>query len=361
MNTTPRSITITPLAIPQRLDAEGAADFREMVRVRNAIYAEISGNDDEAMTPGELLPHYQPDPHETRLVWVIRRGEAVIGRAGLDLPHEEGSTVAYWIVEILRAHEGSGVGTAAYELIERTAREHGRTTPQSWAEHPDAPGPRLAAPTGFGEIPEDRPARFYLRHGYRLEQVERRSAFDLTTPNPRLDEMLAEAEAAAAGYRVVQWTLPTPPEFADGYAWVKSRMSTDVPAGALDFDEEVWDAARIALHDARFLDGGQTMLVTAAVHEETGTVVAFNELALPSDPSGPTSQEDTLVLTEHRGHRLGTLVKCAGVRRWREIAPQSPKIITYNAEENRPMLAINEAMGFAPVAYIGAWKKVLSA
>jgi hypothetical protein len=37
-----------------------AADFREFTRVRNLVYREIAGNDDDAMTPEELLPHYQP-------------------------------------------------------------------------------------------------------------------------------------------------------------------------------------------------------------------------------------------------------------------------------------------------------------
>jgi len=292
-------------------------------------------------------------------MWVIRLGDEVIGRAGLDLPQIDGSKIGYWIVEILREHHSQGIGTAAYEMIEHAARDHGRTVLQSWAAHPEAEGPRLAAPTGFGEIPDDHAARWYRRLGYRLEQIERRSDFDLTADTAHLDAMLAAAERAAAGYHVVQWTLPTPAEHADGYGWVKSRMSTDAPAGALEFDEETWDAARIAQHDQRYLDGGQLMLVTVAVDDATGTVVAFNELVLPSDPTRPTGQEDTLVLKEHRGHRLGTLVKCAGIRAWRGIAPLSPKIITYNAEENRPMLDINEAIGFVPVMYEGAWKKVL--
>ena len=361
MTTTLIGVEFRPLTIPATIDAVDAADFIEMARVRNIVYREISGDDDESMTARELLPHYREDPDEIRLVWLAVADGAVIGRVGVDIPLEDGSKNAYWLIELLRDHQGRGIGSAAYELVERIAREHGRTVLQSWAEHPDAPGPRVAAPTGFGDIPEDRAARFYRRHGYTLEQVERRSAFDLTASADRIDELLDAAKEAAVGYRVIQWVLPTPPEFVEGYAWAKSRMSTDVPAGELEFDEETWDAERVARHDQRYLDAGSTVQVTAAVHEESGTVAAFNELVLKTDPAGPSDQMDTLVLKEHRGHRLGMLVKCVGIRTWRDVAPQSLKIITYNAEENRPMLDINEAIGFAPVAYSGAWKKVLDA
>jgi GNAT superfamily N-acetyltransferase len=361
MNTTlPAGLELRSLTIPATIDDPTAADFIAMVDVRNRVYEEVSGHTDESITAAELLPHYQPDPHELRFMWVVVLDGEIVGRAGVDLPQEEGSRTAFWQVELLRKAWGQGIGSAAYELVERTAREHGRTVLQSWATHPAADGDRLTPPTGYGSIPDDRAARFYRRHGYTLEQVERNSAFDLRGSFARLEELLADATAASTGYRVVQWSPPTPAEFVEGYAWMKSRMSTDAPAADMEFDEETWDAARVARHDKLYTDPGRLLLVTAAQHIETGELCAFNELVVGRDRTEATSQEDTLVLKEDRGHRLGTLVKCAGLLSWRELAPASPRVLTYNAEENRPMLDINEAIGFEPIAYAGAWKKVLA-
>jgi GNAT superfamily N-acetyltransferase len=357
--TTITGLEFRPLVVPASIDAPDAADFVEMVRVRNLIYREISGHDDHRIAADELLPHYRPTEYETRLSWVIVDDGAIIGRVGVDIPHEEGSNAAFWLIELLRETWGRGIGSAAYELVEKTAHEHGRTVLQSWAEHPAAPGAQLTPPTRFGAIPEDHVARFYLRHGYALEQVERNSAFDLTGSFAGVERLLAEAQAASPDYRVVQWFAPTPEEFVAGYAWMKSRMSTDAPSAALEFAEEAWDAARIAEHDGRYTSSGRTIQVTAAQHIETGELCAFNELVIGKDRTEASHQEDTLVLKEHRGHKLGTLVKCAGLLSWRDVAPASARVITYNAEENRPMLDINEAIGFAPVAYEGAWKKVL--
>ncbi len=359
MNETLMDVEFRVLTIPSSIDAPDAADFAEMVRVRNEVYREISGHDDERIAPGELLPVFQPDEYELRFTWIVLLDGDVVGRIGVDLPLEQGSALAFWRIELLRRAWGRGIGSAAHELVERTARQHGRTVLQSWASHPDAPGDRLLSPTGFGSVPHDHAARFYLGHGYALEQVERNSSLDLQTSRARIEGLLADALAASHEYEIVQWFLPTPAEHVEGYAWMKSRMITDAPAAGLEFDEEVWDAARLARHEEPYLEAGRPMQVTAARHRESGELCAFNELVIGRDRTEATHQEDTLVLREHRGHRLGLLVKCAGLLDWMRFAPRSPRVLTYNAEENRPMLDINETIGFVPIAYGGAWKKVL--
>ena len=359
MITAPVDVALRPLTIPTTIDAPDAADVVEMVRLRNLIYREISGHDDHRIAPDELLPHYQPDPYQERRCWLVQVDGRYVGRVGIDFPLEGGSRNAFWLIELLHEVWGRGIGAAAYAHVEDVARRSGRSVLQSWAEHPEAPGPRLEPPTGFGSIPRDHIARFFARHCYTLEQVERSSAFDLHGSFEKVERLLADSTAPSTAYRLVRWFAPTPPEFADGYAWMKSRMITDAPAANLEFDEEVWDAARVARHDSLYTAAGRTLQVTAAQHVATGELCAFNELVIGKDRTEASSQEDTLVLKEHRGHKLGTLVKCAGLLSWREVAPESPRVITYNAEENRPMLDINEAIGFAPIAYEGAWKKVL--
>ena len=63
------------------------------------------------------------------------------------------------------------------------------------------------------------------------------------------------------------------------------------------------------------------------------------------------------MLREHRGHRLGWLLKVATTDLLLAERPGHPAVITYNAEENRPMLDVNEAVGFVPLEHEGVWSK----
>jgi GNAT superfamily N-acetyltransferase len=101
-------------------------------------------------------------------------------------------------------------------------------------------------------------------------------------------------------------------------------------------------------------------VVAAAEHVPSGHLVGYTMLSVPRGRHRAVDQWSTLVLREHRGHRLGMLLKVANLAHLAEVAPGHPSVITFNAEENRPMLAVNEQLGFVGIAYEGAWRKDLT-
>ena len=353
-------LAITELHIPATLDAEDAADFHTVVALDNAVCLSDSGLDDFASTAEEMLPRWRTNADVVTRVLIAREAGAIVGAAVLGYGIAE-PTSADVDLMVLPENWGRGIEQALLDRVESEVRMLGRKALQVWTLHrADAADGPLVPLTGWGRLTATPQAQLLADNGFVLEQVERSSVFDLQADPAPVERMLADALAIAGDdYRVVEWTLPTPPHLREGYAWALSRMSTDAPSGGLEVDEETWDAERIARREARVLDGGQTMSVVAVEHVPTGAFAAFNELTIGADLTGVTHQYCTLVLKEHRGHRLGQIVKCANIMRWRGIAPDSPRISTFNAEENRPMLDINEAMGFRPSSYAGAWQKRL--
>lgn len=355
--------TLRPLELPARADAGPTPQIRDYAEVRNRTVIEASGRTDDVLSAEELLAILPSSPTMSRRQWAVERDGRIIGCVARAIPLDGAANTAFTIVALLREAWGAGIGSAALTHVEAELRSAGVRSSLHWAEHhhEGADGETIASPLGFGSVPADRTARFLTRHGYRIEQVDRGSAFVMSVDRVRhLEALRARAAEHAVGYRIVQWMLPTPAERVDGYAWMKSRMSTDVPDGDLGMPEESWDAGRVAEHDRHYAQRGWSVQVTAAENVDTGELCAFNELTIGPDPAGTGHQQDTLVLADHRGHRLGMLVKTAGLLSWRERYPGSAKVITYNAEQNRPMLAINEEIGFTPFAWEGAWKKDLS-
>jgi len=65
-------------------------------------------------------------------------------------------------------------------------------------------------------------------------------------------------------------------------------------------------------------------------------------------PARPTyaGQGDTAVARNHRGHRLGLLLKIEMMRWLAEVQPQLEMIDTFNHADNRYMIDVNEAIGY---------------
>ncbi|WP_411373924.1 hypothetical protein ACLH0K_12675 [Arthrobacter sp. MPF02] len=100
-------------------------------------------------------------------------------------------------------------------------------------------------------------------------------------------------------------------------------------------------------------------VVAAALHRETRELVAYTVLNWRPAVPASIAQQDTLVAGDHRGHRLGMLIKLANLRRAQARWRSARSILTWNASENQHMLAINIALGFKPAGYEGEWQKRL--
>ncbi|MHA6667569.1 GNAT family N-acetyltransferase [Homoserinimonas sp. A447] len=342
---------IDELLPPQTLDGPAGADFIEMARVRNDVEAAAVGNYDLAMKPEELLPEYH-NPYEPKRMFVARVDGRIVGRSVHELQSGDDVRSAWLHAEVLPEFRGRGIGTALYERVLEIALADKRQVLQSFAHHADAAGERIESPTGFGSVPLNDPStRFLLANGYALAQVDRMSRLPLPANLPELD--------APEGYSLERWIGATPEHRLGDLAVLQQRMSTDPPLGEVDYQPEEWDEERVRDLDARRAAEGRHWMTTAVRHIESGTLVGFTELVCAHDPATPVFNHNTLVLSEHRGHRLGMLIKAANLRLLSETAPGHPAIYTWNAEENRHMLDVNEAIGFVPVGYEGSWKKVL--
>ena len=353
--------TIIPLAVPPTLDGPDAAGFLAYGELGHRVCDEMVGLPDLAPTATQMLPAWHDTTDTLHTGFLARRDDRIVGAVTVDYAQEAGARAAELDLLVPEEHWSEGVEEALLDRAEDEARTRGRDVLQIWSLHRPIEADRMLVPkTGWGRVPAIALTDLLEARGYRLEQVERNSELDLTAdPAPLRDALEQAMSRAGSDYRRIEWTLPTPPELRDGYADVLARLVTDAPSGDMEFDAEEWDAARVVRRDARLTSAGQMVSVAAVRHVPTGAIVAYNELLIGEDRAGVTHQFGTLVAREHRGHRLGTIVKCANLLRWRELAPDSTRVSTFNAEENRPMLDINEAIGFVPVSYAGAWQKKL--
>jgi GNAT superfamily N-acetyltransferase len=253
---------------------------------------------------------------------------AVVGALRLLLPLRDNPTVALVDIAVLPDHRRRGIGAVLHAEALRRVAQRGRTELITEVDEP------VADPAGRS---------FALRHGWTCDLMETRRDLLLPADGERLAALEAEARRASRGYQLVTWRDRTPDDLLDDRALLERRMSTDAPHGDLPTEEEQWDGARLREYEASALARGRTVFSAGAVRD--GRLVAFTDLHVALASPERASQNGTLVLREHRGHRLGALVKVAVLRELAAALPELRRITTYNSDSNRPMVAVNEALG----------------
>lgn len=283
--------------------------------------------------------------------WAALLDGSVVGTAWLSSPLLDNLDSVELDVHVLPELRRRGIGSLLLRQVESATAAQGRTRLDAEAQW-RADGP----PDGAGT-----PGVEFLRahgFGFGLGDVQRSAVL------PVADDLLARlAEETAPhheGYRLVSWSGRVPDELVEGWLAVASSLSTEAPTGEMEREPESVDVAAHRDDEEVLADQGRTPWHTVAL-DPAGQVVAYTQLVEPSYDARFAYQWGTLVRRDHRGHRLGTAVKVANLRAFQTGADVTGRrVVTWNAEDNAHMIAINERLGFVPSARLAEMQKRLA-
>jgi hypothetical protein len=121
----------------------------------------------------------------------------------------------------------------------------------------------------------------------------------------------------------------------------------------------VFDAGVLRQAEDAAVAQGRRTVVTAVEHVASGRIVGLTTIGVLAQRQDVVFQDDTIVLQEHRGNKLGLLIKVANMQRLSEQFPDARVIYTWNAPENRYLLTVNKQLGFTTAGVTGLWQKEL--
>jgi GNAT superfamily N-acetyltransferase len=276
-------------------------------------------------------------PEEREERYAARVDGRVVGAGGLGASRHDNHHLAFTYIQVHPEYRRRGIGSALLDHVTDRARAEGRTTQTSHTSETLPGGP--FRPVDGRE--------FARAKGFDIVHTERSRKLSLVSIEGKIEtELLDDARPHATDYEVLQWIGPTPEEFIEGVAALESRLVSDVPLGGLDVEEQEITPERTRAKDAYEAKIGRVFASTYVRHRPTGDLVGHAVVAVFPDTPEYGYQWITLVHPDHRGHRLGTIVKIENHRLLRRELPSVRWIITANAEVNTHMVAINERMGF---------------
>jgi GNAT superfamily N-acetyltransferase len=276
---------------------------------------------------------------EPRQFWLATSDVGTpLGCYVLELPTRENRSNGFVELLVSTGSRRHGIGTTLLAHAARQAEQAGRVLLMGGTRI-GSPGTEFAASVGAKPGLQD--ARRILDVGPDL--------------HARLAGLRAGAEPHATGYSIRRWTGATPDDLVSGVCVLITAMA-DAPHDAA-YEPVTWDSARLRFDEERSAARGTRDYSVAAIHDDTGDMAALTQLSVdPAGAPGWGHQLITAVTRQHRGHRLGMLLKVTMLEWLAEAEPQIRHIITYNAVPNQYMIAVNESLGHRVSDYFQSYE-----
>ena len=273
--------------------------------------------------------------------YLAREDGAAVGLLTVDLPKYDNTDQAWIDVRVHPDYRSRGIGSALVGYGEKLAGELGRNV------------------IGFGGLDLPKADAFAKRHGFEQKAIEVNRRQELAGLDWDLvQRMYDESVAAASGYELVRLTGALPDEMMDGMVAVTTSIN-DAPKDDLDLEDDVFSPERLRAYEEAQAKSDHTIYRVIARAKDTGELAGHTIIAVERERPHLGDQHDTAVSRDHRGHRLGALVKSAMLLWLRDEEPALTQVDTWNAESNNHMIAINEALNYRIIARFFAYQKTL--
>ena len=241
-------------------------------------------------------------------------------------------------------HRRRGHGSLMLGYLEHLASERGRIVLDAESAWSIEAGPHQGG------------REFLTQNGYHLGLVSIQQALDVPVPEDALNRTADEIEPHHAAYALHSWVGSVPKEYAEVLAELTALLPVEAPTGELHREPGSSDVENLRDSERTLAAQGRTKYTTIAT-DAGGAVAGYTEIVASEHEEAQAFQWDTLVRGGHRGHRLGMAMKVANLRLLQAERPEISRVITFNAESNGPMIAVNERLGFRAVEYLGEFQK----
>ena len=324
------------------LDVHSDLELDQYLALEKALDEHSFGGSQE-MSREQLRSAIADSPYWSARRWVaiaetIEGGESMVGRASTFMPRQENLETISVGVSVHPAFRGQGVATAlVQEALLPAIRDSGRSLVEAYGEVPA---------DGDADSDEHPVNRLAARLGISRKNLAVCRALPLPLETSLLETLQAEAEEKLGDYRIELWDGEIPEEHLEAYGLLLRQLELDEPDEDVEHEAPDYTPERIRESERRMREEGQVRITAVAVAPD-GSFAGNSEVHVHTSSESTLGwQENTLVMPEHRGHRLGLALKVATHRQLRERAPQLRSLVTWNSHVNPWMIEINEKLGY---------------
>lgn len=340
-------ITVRPL------DLSADADLEQVRSLLQAVDEDAFGASEQYTLP-QMRASFTSSSAWQVGQWIaevesLEGGRVVGGLLGVLTPQLENLDAATVMIDVHPALRGHGIGTA---LLERAAlpavQAAGRTLISAYGTVP------VEGDADDATLPANRLA---ARAGLERRSLAVCRSLDLPLAPGLLDELAAEVDERIGDYRVASFLDEIPEEQLAEYGRLMAQLDLDDPDEDVESEVPDYTPERIRENAERRRRAGKHTVICVAMAPD-GSMAGNCEIVYRDCPGSTLGwQENTLVMPDHRGHRLGLALKVEAHRRLVEAAPGLRRVVTWNSHVNPWMISINEKLGYRPrcreVAYQG--------